>query len=49
MLSLVFLTACGQDHPMERIKESCQREYGAQGQSAVDKCVRYAVAPPLSP
>src|ERR1700682_2455729 len=32
MLSLVLLTACERDDPMQRIKESCQREFGAQGQ-----------------
>jgi NADPH-dependent glutamate synthase beta subunit-like oxidoreductase len=43
MLSLVLLTACGPDDPErvpERIKESCQREFGAQGQRSVDNCVR---------
>ena len=41
MLSLVLLTACGPDDPEripERIKESCQREFGTQGQRAVDNC-----------
>jgi len=51
MLLFVLLTACGPDDPervSERIKESCQREFGAQGQRAVDNCVRWSVAPPVS-
>jgi len=51
MLSLVLLTACGPDDPEhipERIKESCQREFGAQGQRAVDNCVRWSEVPPTS-
>jgi hypothetical protein len=47
-LSLVLLTACERDDPMQRIVERCQREFGAQGQRAVDNCVRWSVAPPLS-
>jgi hypothetical protein len=47
MLSLVLLTACDRGDPMQRIKERCEREYGAQGPSAVDKCVRWSVAPPV--
>jgi hypothetical protein len=39
MLSLVLLTACGRDNP-ERIRENCQREFGTQGQRAVDDCMR---------
>jgi hypothetical protein len=42
MLPFVLLTACERDDPVER----CQREFGTQGQSVVDKCVRWAVAPP---
>jgi hypothetical protein len=41
MLPFVLLTACGQDDPVK----SCQKEFGAQGREAVDKCVRWAVAP----
>jgi hypothetical protein len=41
MLPFVLLTACGDD-PVKR----CQREFGAQGKDVVDKCVRWAVAPP---
>jgi hypothetical protein len=48
MLSLVLLTACEREDPVQRIKESCQREFGSQGQRAVDNCVRWSVAPPLS-
>jgi hypothetical protein len=51
MLSLVLLTACGPDDPEripERIKESCQREFGTQGQRAVDKCVRWSEVRPTS-
>src|ERR1700676_2855526 len=48
LVSLVLLTACERDDPMQRIKESCQREFGAQGQRAVDNCVRWSVAPSLS-
>jgi hypothetical protein len=46
MLLLVLLSACDRGDPILRIKESCEREFGAQGASAVDKCVRWAVAPP---
>jgi hypothetical protein len=42
MLPFVLLTACERDDPVKR----CQREFGTQGQSVVDKCVRWAVAPP---
>ena len=41
MLLFVLLTACERDDPVKR----CQREFGAQGQDVVDKCVRWAVAP----
>jgi hypothetical protein len=46
ILPFVFLTACERGDPMKRIIESCQKEFGTQGQTAVDKCVRWAVAPP---
>ncbi|HXN89264.1 MAG TPA: hypothetical protein VN890_07935, partial [Methylocella sp.] len=42
MLPLVLLTACERDDPVKR----CQREFGTQGQSVIDKCVRWSVAPP---
>ena len=42
MLPFVLLTACGRDDPVKR----CQQEFGAQGRDAVDKCVRWDVAPP---
>jgi hypothetical protein len=42
MLPLIFLTACEREDPVKR----CQREFGTQGQSVVDKCVRWSVAPP---
>jgi len=42
MLSFVLLTACERDDPVKR----CQREFGTQGQSVVDKCVRWGIAPP---
>jgi hypothetical protein len=51
MLSLVLLTACGPDAPEnipERIKENCQREFGGQGQRAVDNCIRWSEVPPTS-
>jgi hypothetical protein len=38
MLPFVLLTACERDDPVKR----CQREFGTQGQSVVDKCVRWA-------
>jgi hypothetical protein len=41
MLPFVLLTACGQDDPVK----NCQKEFGAQGREAVDKCVRWAIAP----
>jgi hypothetical protein len=41
MLPFVLLTACERDDPVKR----CQREFGAQGQDVVDKCLRWAVAP----
>jgi len=47
----VLLTACGPDDPervSERIKESCQREFGTQGQRAVNDCVRWSEVPPTS-
>jgi|HubBroStandDraft_2_1064218.scaffolds.fasta_scaffold2752461_1 hypothetical protein len=42
MLPFILLTACERDDPVKR----CQREFGKQGQSVVDKCVRWAIAPP---
>jgi hypothetical protein len=42
VLPFILLTACERDDPMKRR----QREFGTQGQSGVDKCVRWGVAPP---
>ena len=51
MLLLFVLTACGPDAPEqvpERIKENWQREFGTQGQRAVNNCIRWSEVPPTS-